>query len=304
MAGEPLMSALTQTVVPSWIAVALGAATLCLILAVVLIGMRGKRAAKNEDAGVKDAKALRRLFTAALIPSLGVIASVMAISFVGLASFARDDMGWHSWIRFIVPVSLDGISITFGFWAFVAVKRGRDPRRSEKIVYIGALISAWINFNHGRQEWTGVAGIYLGFLSLASAWMFHELLAQFSDGHENLPKVRRNGIPVFGERWLWAMPSTFSARRAWIVYPPAADVEPTVSNALSHLQAMRVERAQERQARKTGNRPAASLRSAPVVLPEHASMPAASAHEVAGPELRQPAVNATRPASLIGTVTR
>jgi len=138
-----------------------------------------------------------------------------------------------------VPLSLDGISITFGFWAFVAVKRGRHPGRSERIVYVGALISAWINYNHGRQEWTGAAGVYLGFLSLASAWMFHELLSQFMDAQEARPRARRTGTPMFGERWLWAPWSTLMARRIWVVYPPTPDVEPTAANAIAHREQIR-----------------------------------------------------------------
>ena len=226
------MPDLSTTTVPSWIAAVLGVATLAMLASLVLL-LKGR--AKRSAPSSRDDKMIRRLFIAALVPSLLVIGCVMAISFVGLASFAQTDMGWHSWISYIVPVSLDGISITFGFWAFVAVKRGRHPGRSERIVYVGALISAWINYNHGREAWTGAAGIYLGFLSLASAWMFHELLNQFMDSQEAAPKTRRVGVPMFGERWLWAPISTLMARRAWVVYPPSPDVESTAANALAHL---------------------------------------------------------------------
>lgn len=253
------MTTLTETVVPTWIAVALGVATLAMLLGIVLLTLRSKKAtAAQQDPSVKNQKALRRLFIAALIPTLTVIAAVMGISFIGLSSFARHDMGWHSWVSLIVPISLDGISITFGFWAFVAVKRGRHPGRSEKIVYVGALISAWINYNHGRQEWTGAAGIYLGFLSLAAAWMFHELLSQFMDAQHTLPKARRNGTPMFGERWMWAPWSTLMARRAWVVYPPTPDTEPTAANALAHLEQTRVHRTKKRQRQTAATKPAAT----------------------------------------------
>jgi len=246
------MTTLTETVVPTWIAAALGVATLAMLLGIVLFMLRSKKAtAAQHNPDAKHQKALRRLFLAAIIPTLAVIAAVMGISFKGLSSFARHDMGWDSWISLIVPISLDGISITFGFWAFVAVKRGRHPGRSEKIVYVGALISAWINYNHGRQEWTGAAGIYLGFLSIAAAWMFHELLTQFMDAHEHLPKARRNGTPMFGERWLWAPWSTLMARRAWVVYPPSPDVKPTAANALAHLEQTRVQRTKKRRTAAT-----------------------------------------------------
>jgi len=259
------MTTLTQTVVPTWIAVALGVATIGMLAGVVLLRLRSKKAeAAQHNPSIKHQKALRRLFLAALIPTLAVIAAVMGISFIGLSAFARHDMGWHSWISLIVPLSLDGISITFGFWAFVAVKRGRHPGRSEKIVYVGALISAWINYNHGRQEWTGAAGIYLGFLSIAAAWMFHELLSQFMDAQEALPKARRNGIPMFGERWMWAPWSTLKARRAWVVYPPSPDIEPTAANALAHFEQTRVQRGtkKRRQAAATSTRKPSTPRTA------------------------------------------
>ncbi len=248
---------ITDTVVPTWIAVALGAT---MLLGVALLALRAKKAHATTDPSVKQQKALRRLFLAAIFPTLTVIAAVMGISFIGLSSFARHDMGWDSAISLIVPLSLDGISITFGFWAFVAVKRGRHPGRSEKIVYVGALISAWINYNHGRQEWTGAAGIYLGFLSIAAAWMFHELLSQFMDAHEHLPKARRNGTPIFGERWIWAPWSTLMARRAWVVYPPTPDVEPTSANALAHLEQTR--RPKQRRTSTTSTRKPSTPRTA------------------------------------------
>jgi Protein of unknown function (DUF2637) len=266
---------LAQTVVPAWIAAALGVATVAMFLGVLLLVARYRRAAAQHNPTLRDEKVLRRLFIAALIPTLVVIGAVMGISFVGLSSFARHDMGWHSWISLIVPLSLDGISITFGFWAFVAVKRGRHPGRSERIVYVGALISAWINFNHGRQEWTGAAGIYLGFLSLASAWMFHELLSQFMDAQAALPKAHRNGTPMFGERWLWAFWSTLMARRAWVVYPPTPDVEPTAANALVHLDTVRANRATRRLRHKATvdaiarnlAHPNTNITAAPVITP-------------------------------------
>lgn len=284
------MNTLTTTVVPTWVAVALGAATVALLCGVVLLMLRSKKAAVAQTSTASHEKALRRLFLAALIPTLIVIAAVMGISFIGLSSFARHDMGWQSWISLIVPLSLDGISITFGFWAFVAVKRGRHPGRSEKIVYVGALISAWINYNHGSQEWTGAAGIYLGFLSIAAAWMFHELLSQFMDAQEALPKARRNGTPMFGERWMWAPWSTLMARRAWVVYPPSPDVEPTAVNALAHLE-------QAREARRTKR-----MRQVPsrTTVPEAASKAEAVATEQT---TRTPAVaNPSTPVLAVPTI--
>lgn len=296
------MNTLTETVVPTWIAAILGAATLCLILAVVLVGLRAKKGAKAVDRDAKDIKALRRLFIAAVVPSLGVIGAVMAISFVGLAGFAHDDMGWTSWIAFIVPLSLDGISITFGFWAFVAVKRGRDPRRSKRIVYAGAIVSAWINFNHGRQEWTGAAGIYLGFLSLASAWLFHELLEQFGDGQDYKPKAQRNGVPVFGERWLWAPLSTFGARRAWIIFPPAPEVIATAANALAHHEAVKEAKRAQKAGKQAGG---TSAVIAPVLNAGQPSAPATAAFEAATAKPQQLAsFNGRRQQPLIGEVTR
>jgi hypothetical protein len=52
--------------------------------------------------------------------------------------------------------------------------------------------------------------------------------------------------PRFGQRWLYAPLSTFSARRAWIVYPPAEGTRPSVRNALGHLEDVREAKRQRR----------------------------------------------------------
>jgi len=83
----------TEAVVPAWIAIALGAATVAMFVGVILLMLRSKRASATQNLAAKDQKVLRRLFIAALLPTLVVIASVMGISFVGLSSFARHDMG-------------------------------------------------------------------------------------------------------------------------------------------------------------------------------------------------------------------
>jgi hypothetical protein len=169
----------------------------------------------------------------------------MSVSFIGLTGFARDVMHWDHWTNVMVPLSLDGISISFGAWAFVAVKRGRHPGRAYKIVLAAATMSAVLNFVHGRDKWSLWAGLYLAFLSMAGMAMFHELLDQFMAAYDDETALRTR-YPRFGQRWLYAPVSTFAARRAWIVHPPQEGYRPTVRNALDHLQAVRDAKRQRR----------------------------------------------------------
>jgi hypothetical protein len=154
-------------------------------------------------------------------------------------------MEWRHWTNMLVPLSLDGISVSFGAWAFVAVKRGRHPGRAYKIVLAAATMSAILNFVHGRDQWSIWAGLYLAFLSMAGMAMFHELLDQFMAAYDDEVALKTR-YPRFGQRWLYAPVSTFSARRAWIVHPPEESIRPSVRNALDHLQAVRDAKRQRR----------------------------------------------------------
>lgn len=218
----------------------------CAILASFISAKRAttvaERRARNTPATSTEKRTERRLMIMAVVPTMIVWAAVFVISFIGLAAFARHDMGWHSWTSLVVPITLDGIALSQGASAFVAVKRGRSSRRAERAVLAGALVSAAINFYHGANEWTWAAGAYLGFLSLAGMWLFHDLLRQFAEDVEEqqIKRKRKVGTPAFGERWLWAPISTLCARRAWIIWPPANEsMESTVANALKHWQAFK-----------------------------------------------------------------
>jgi hypothetical protein len=241
----------TETVVPSWVmALVVGVLTLCLIIGVPAARAAGRRrghrlAHPEAYTKFRDRAKETALFLAALLPSVLVWLAVMGVSFIGLTGFAADVMQWRHWTNMLVPLSLDGISVSFGAWAFVAVKRGRHPGRAYKIVLAAATMSAVLNFVHGRDQWSIWAGLYLAFLSMAGMAMFHELLDQFMAAYDDEVALKTR-YPRFGQRWLYAPISTFSARRAWIVHPPEEGVRPSVRNALDHLQAVRDAKRQRR----------------------------------------------------------
>ncbi|WP_212825560.1 DUF2637 domain-containing protein [Catellatospora sp. TT07R-123] len=245
------LNMLTTTWVPTWVMVlVVSVLTLSLLVGVPLARAAGRR--RGHRLAHPGAFTSRRekakdtaTFLAALIPTVLVWLSVMGVSFIGLTGFARDVMAWDHWTNILVPLSLDGISISFGAWAFVAVKRGRHPGRAYKIVLAAATVSATLNFVHGRDEWSLWAGLYLAFLSFAGMAMFHELLDQFMAAYDDEVALKTR-YPRFGQRWLYAPLSTFSARRAWVVYPPLEGVRPSVRNALAHLEDVREAKRQRR----------------------------------------------------------
>ncbi len=247
---DPLTQ-LTDTQVPTWVMVlVVSVLTVSLLIGVPLARAAGKRrgrrlahpeAFNNRLDKAKDTA----LFLAALLPSLLVWLAVMGVSFIGLTGFAADVMHWNHWTNILVPLSLDGISVSFGAWAFVAVKRGRHPGRAYKIVLAAATMSAALNFVHGREKWSLWAGLYLAFLSMAGMAMFHELLDQFMANIDDEVALKTR-YPRFGQRWLYAPLSTFAARRAWIVHPPAEGIRPSVRNALDHLVDVREAKRQRR----------------------------------------------------------
>lgn len=245
------MDLLNEIVVPTWVAVlVVSLLTISLFIGVPLARAagrrRGHRLAHPESFATRRERAKdTALFLAALIPSVLVWLAVMGVSFIGLTGFAANVMEWRHWTNILVPLSLDGISVSFGAWAFVAVKRGRHPGRAYKIVLAAATMSAMLNFVHGRDRWSIWAGAYLAFLSMAGMAMFHELLDQFMAAYDDEVALKTR-YPRFGQRWLYAPVSTFAARRAWIVHPPDEAVRPSVRNALDHLQQVRDAKRQRR----------------------------------------------------------
>lgn len=245
------MDQLTETWVPTWVmALVVAILTISLLIGVPLARAAGRRrghrlAHPEAFASFRERAKDTALFLAALIPSVLVWLAVMGVSFIGLTGFAADVMEWRHWTNMLVPLSLDGISVSFGAWAFVAVKRGRHPGRAYKIVLAAATMSAVLNFVHGRDAYSVWAGAYLAFLSLAGMAMFHELLDQFMAAYDDETALKTR-YPRFGQRWIYAPASTFAARRAWIVHPPEEGIRPSVRNALDHLQAVRDAKRQRR----------------------------------------------------------
>lgn len=242
---------LTETGVQTWaVVLVVSILSLSLLIGVPLARSAGRRrgirlARPEAYASFKDKSKDTALFLAALFPSLLVWLAVMGVSFIGLTGFANDVMNWNHWTNILVPLSLDGISVSFGAWAFVAVKRGRHPGRAYKIVLAAATVSATLNFVHGRDKWSIWAGLYLAFLSMAGMAMFHELLDQFMAGLDDELALKTR-YPRFGQRWLYAPASTFAARRAWIVFPPDEGLRPSVRNALDHLEDTREDKRQRK----------------------------------------------------------
>ncbi|MFI7608508.1 DUF2637 domain-containing protein [Micromonospora sp. NPDC049366] len=174
----------------------------------------GQLAARN---GKGDKKS-DVLLVAAMVPAVLFWLAVLAGSFKGLIAFARDDLHWHDGTELLVPLTLDGVSIAFGFLAFRAIRAERSPDRCNSMVRGASLASALINFVHevNLPEGTWLGGFYLALLSVLGVVMFHEFLDQFGEG---TGKVRREK-PHFGMRWFTMTPNTFCAWVAWQNYPP------------------------------------------------------------------------------------
>jgi hypothetical protein len=194
------------------------------------------RAARAKDAA---------LTVAAMVPAGLFWMMVMAGSFHGLVAFGRDMLGWRDGWEYLVPGTLDGVSVTFAFLAFRAVGKHKPPDRCRRVVWGAAVASATVNFAYEYSD-SGhnlVAGGYLALLSLFGMVMFHEFLDQFEDG---TGQVRRKN-PAFGLRWLTWPTNTFCAAVAWQNHPPAEDTPATVRNAVANLDRVRAVKHQGRE---------------------------------------------------------
>jgi hypothetical protein len=189
------------------------------------------------------------LTVASLVPAALFWLMVLAGSLHGLVAFGRTTLGWHDGWEYLVPGTLDGVSVTFAMLAFRAVRRQKTPDRCYRVVWGAALASATINFAHEYDtSGNALAGGYLGLLSLFGMVMFDEFLSQFEEGAAS---IRREN-PKFGIRWITWPSNTFLAAVAWRNHPPAEGTPGTVSNAVANLNRVR---ADKRTARRTG-RPA------------------------------------------------
>jgi len=197
------------------------------------------------------------LTLASLVPAGLFWLMVLGGSLHGLVAFGHDTLGWQGGWEYLVPGTLDGVSVTFAMLAFRAVKRGKAPDRCYRVVWGAALASATINFGYEYgQSGNALAGGYVALLSLFGMFMFDEFLNQFEEGTE---LVRREN-PKFGIRWLTWPSNTFLAAVAWRNHPPAEGTPGTVANAVANLHRVR---AAKREARR-GTR-----RQAPVPHPRH-----------------------------------
>jgi hypothetical protein len=172
------------------------------------------------------------LTLASLIPAGLFWLMVLGGSLHGLVAFGHDTLGWRGGWEYLVPGTLDGVSVTFAMLAFRAVKRGKIPDRCYRVVWGAALASATINFAHEYgKSGNALAGGYLALLSLFGMFMFDEFLNQFEQGAQ---QVRREN-PKFGARWLTWPTNTFLAWVAWRNHPPAEGTPGTVANAVANL---------------------------------------------------------------------
>lgn len=197
----------------------------------------GERAADHarvtETSRAKDTA----LTVAAIVPALLFWAMVLAGSFRGLVAFGRNTLRWHEGWEYLVPGSLDGVSVTFALLAFRAVRKQKAPDRCYRVVWAAAIAAATVNFNY-EYEASGhnlVAGAYLALLSLFAMFMFHEFLHQFEEGTGYI----KRGKPAFGLRWITWPTNTFCAAMAWHNHPPARATAPTVRNAIANLERVR-----------------------------------------------------------------
>jgi len=69
------------------------------------------------------------LTVAALVPAALFLIMVVAGSMHGLVAFGLEVLGWHDGWEYLVPATLDGVSVAFAFLAFRAGRRGKAPDR-------------------------------------------------------------------------------------------------------------------------------------------------------------------------------
>jgi hypothetical protein len=224
------------------------------------------------------------LTLASLVPAGLFWLMVLGGSLHGLVAFGRTTLGWRDGWEYLVPGTLDGVSVTFAMLAFRAVKRGKAPDRCYRVVWGAALASSTINFAHEYGKSGNIlAGGYVALLSLFGMFMFDEFLNQFEQGTGS---VRRQN-PKFGIRWLTWPSNTFLAAVAWRNHPPAEGMAGTVANAVVNLERVRAAKRDTR--RGADPRRAARLRAVPIdSVPGGHSLPVLAGSDVVVPRGRGP----------------
>jgi hypothetical protein len=177
------------------------------------------------------------LTVAAMIPAGLFWAMVLAGSFHGLVAFGRHVLGWHDGWEYLVPATIDGVSVTFAFLAFRAVRRQKAPDRCYRVVWGAAVASATVNFayEYTHHSHNIIAGGYLALLSLFGMIMLHEFLDQFEEGTAYIKRAN----PKFGLRWLTWPTNTICATVAWHNHPPTEGTPATILNAIANLNRVR-----------------------------------------------------------------
>jgi hypothetical protein len=198
----------------------------------------GQRAADSRLVAGSGRSRDTALTVAAMIPAGLFWAMVLAGSLHGLVAFGRGVLGWHGGWEYLVPGTLDGVSVTFAFLAFRAVRMKKVPDRCYRVVWGAAVASATVNFayEYAHSGHNVIAGGYLALLSLFGMLMLHEFLAQFEEGAAYVKRAN----PKFGLRWITWPANTFCAAVAWRNYPPTEGTEVTVLNAVANLDRVRV----------------------------------------------------------------
>jgi hypothetical protein len=181
--------------VPPAVWVAAMVANLVLTVATWSVARRRVRRAGERLANPELVAGRRRrdtaLTVAALVPAALFLIMVVAGSMHGLVAFGRNVLGWRGGWEYLVPATLDGVSVAFPFLAFRALRRGKAPDRCYRVVWGAAGASASINFSYEYDQSGNVlAGGYVGLLSVLGMVMFHEFLSQFEDGADY--RIRRD----------------------------------------------------------------------------------------------------------------
>ncbi len=114
--------------VPSGVWVALVVANLVVTVATWSVARRhlraaGERAAHPQRVVEQSRKRDIALTVASLVPAALFWGMVLAGLFHGLVAFGHNVLGWNDGSAYLVPGTLDGVSVTFGFLAFRAVHK-------------------------------------------------------------------------------------------------------------------------------------------------------------------------------------
>ena len=210
-----------------------------LLYVAVLAGQRIEQRRARRGAPPADVQAARKeraVFAVAVVGAVVVYAAIFWGSWTGLTGFAEKQLGWTGKQKHIVPITLDGASVTFAFMAIRARLRKKPAPWAYPMVWLATGAGMFFNYSSGHEGHGQNAGLYLAFLNLAGICMFHAFAHQISDkDDQELPRR----MPSFGMRWLTGPFSTVRAFWTWSNHPPAEGTPVTVRAALDHVHAVK-----------------------------------------------------------------